>query len=248
MVASSWCAPEPHAGCFLPNSGSWPAGCGRDRDPGPGPRPSAARRLSAAFRAESLSTRLGRRREPSTPVPPARRAPGPDGAAMRPRPSLRSPTPGAPQSRVGAPCPHRAEPAPAADGKTPAAQPPPGASGKRKQVTTRVAPGVAGCERPRSSACGAAPPGRARRLLAPTPPCLVLKGAARPAGLCPRLREGSHQGRWGGWGWGWGWGAAAGLFFPLPPPPSYLHGAKFCGGLPLLGGGQGPAATPPCAA
>lgn len=47
-------------------------------------------------------------------------------------------------------------------------------------MTTQGAPGASGPEHPRSSARGTAPLGRAGRLLAPTPPCCVLKGAGSP--------------------------------------------------------------------
>lgn len=57
-------------------------------------------------------------------------------------------------------------------------------------MTTQGAPGASGPEHPRSSARGTAPLGRAGRLLAPTPPCRVLKGAGGPAGLCPFGWEG----------------------------------------------------------
>lgn len=94
----------------------------------------------------------------------------------------------------------------------PARSPPPrwsqrGATGRRRRAAR---------ECPLSSARGAAPPGRARRLLAPTPPRRVLKGAARAAAFVRAARKVMP----------WGAGAAALLARRAPCHPSTL-GAKF---------------------
>lgn len=123
--------------------------------------------------------------------PPAR-----IGVSTRPRPSVRYPTfspfhehpPSA--SRAEFPAPTKTSRRQERRGGPGPPSPHPKQVGKRGQVTTLGAPGASGPEHPRSSARGTAPLGRAGRLLAPTPPCRVLKGAGGPAGLCPFGWEG----------------------------------------------------------
>lgn len=129
-------------------------------------------------------------------LPFALRAPGPDRGlheppALRPLPNLQ-PVPRAPPSasRAEFPAPTKTSRRQERRGGPGPPSPHPKQVGKRGQVTTQGAPGASGPEHPRSSARGTAPLGRAGRLLAPTPPCRVLKGAGGPAGLCPFGWEG----------------------------------------------------------
>lgn len=199
VVAGSCCAREPraHASSRVrapdPRAGGGTATLVPARTPrGPPTLRRGSGGISVPFHAPGAAGRSG---EPRTSLSPAPKAPGPGQGFRRAPPAFpalptsRAP-PNLPRIQRGAPRPHQAEPASGEEWRTPAAQPPPGASGKRGQVTTQGAPGASGRQRPLSSACGAAPPGHARRLLAPTPPRRVLKGAARPVGLCPRDWEG----------------------------------------------------------
>ncbi|XP_074176458.1 uncharacterized protein LOC109449348 [Rhinolophus sinicus] len=186
VVATSWCArsPAPDASSRIRAPGPR---AGEEPRPKPRAPPSAARGLCSISGGISAPLRTPcehrsfTRSEGPEPAWGLRRAPCPRSApqlwgalisAELPAPTAwirrRDPT-----GRHRLPSPH------------------PRASANREQVTTRAASGVAalrrfaGRERPLFSARGAAPPGHARRLLAPTPSRCALKGATRPAGLYP---------------------------------------------------------------
>lgn len=222
MVATSWCAQRP-----APDASS------RIRAPGPRageePRPKPRAPPSAARGLCSISGGI----------------PAPLRTPCEPRSLTRSEGPEPAWGLRRAPCPRSAPqlwgalisaelPAPTAwsrrrdpTGRHRLPSPHPRASANREQVTTRAASGVAalrrfaGLERPLFSARGAAPPGRARRLLAPTPSRRALKGATRPTGLYPCRGEG-HAG-------GGGVATARPRAERFPSTP----GTKFRGDLPL---------------
>lgn len=213
-----------HAGSTFRGGGCW---TGRGEDRREVVRSEAPRRLLLP----ELGPVRGLGRGDGDPGPPT---PPPISPARRLSAAFRTPLPPAPMGPPLAPQlrgPPSGEelPAPTAQSLAPTR-----ASGRRaSDHAGRVWGGCrAGRERPLSSARGVAPPGRARRLLAPTPPCRVLKGAARPAGLCPCGREGHAGGR--------GAGGAG------PPIPSATPGAKFRSGLPLpcWWPGGGPPSSP----
>lgn len=221
MVATSWCArsPAPDASSRIRAPGPR---AGEEPRPKPRAPPSAARGLCSISGGISAPLRTPcehrsfTRSEGPEPAWGLRRAPCPRSApqlwgalisAELPAPTAwirrRDPT-----GRHRLPSPH------------------PRASANREQVTTRAASGVAalrrfaGRERPLFSARGAAPPGHARRLLAPTRRAAPLK--APPALLAfIRVAGRSCGGR--------GVATARPRAERFPSTP----GTKFRGGLPL---------------
>lgn len=229
---------EPRARCFLPNSGSWTAGWGGTATQAPSPTLRSPQTLQHFGRNLcSVTHALPGGAGPSTAVSPAPRARDPHGDSDVPLAPARLPNSGGPSSAQSSPAPTAWSRRRDRTGRHELPSPHPRASANREQVTTRAASGVAalrrfaGRERPLFSARGAAPPGRARRLLAPTPSRRALKGATRPTGLYPCRGEG-HAG---------GWQRSKRSAFP-PPLGQNSVAASPCPGL-WSGGGPGPAAT-----
>lgn len=225
--------PAPHASSRIRAPGPWAGEGTATLAPGP----LTLRLISGASRLPSVFP--GRwSGKPSSPGPLAPRAQGPDGGSDVPPPrpaQAQLPNSGTP---IGAELPSPT----AWSQRREQSRGPRLPSPHPEQVTTRAATAaaaprrLAGPERP-LFARGTAPLGRSRRLLAPTPPRRVLKGATRPAGLCPVRRGRSGRGGTGAAAWP---GAESSLPIPLRS------------GLPLpcppVWGGRGPAATPPPAA
>lgn len=111
---------EPRARCFLPNSGSWTAGWGGTATQAPSPTLRSPRTLQHFGRNLRSFTHALR-----APQFHPLRGPGTRmGTPTCPLSPLGPPTLGGPHQRR-APRPHRMDPAPGSDRKTPAAQPPP---------------------------------------------------------------------------------------------------------------------------
>ncbi|XP_032946735.1 ESX-1 secretion-associated protein EspI-like [Rhinolophus ferrumequinum] len=222
-----------------PEFGLLDRGLGRNRHPSPEPHPPQPFGLCSISGGISAPLRTPCPAEPDrAPQSHPLRGHGTRiGTPTYPLPPLGSPTLGGPSSAQSSPAPTAWSRRRDRTGRHELPSPHPRASANREQVTTRAASGVAalrrfaGRERPLFSARGAAPPGRARRLLAPTPSRRALKGATRPTGLYPCRGEG-HAG---------GWQRSKRSAFP-PPLGQNSVAASPCPGL-WSGGGPGPAAT-----